>query len=247
MAAVVASLVFVGLQIKQSDEIALVELRDNAAIRNLELNTLRADHADIWQKTCLGDELSSSEKVIASSIYFAYISNNWNAWVRHMTTGYGLAESDYLIDTVAANIHRYPGLKKTAMSYRDWRTNNSELDSMYTPMYQEAIRSRLSELEQLESNPEYDVMRCGHQYGCVQPLLNQYDETGERSCHKDNDKEDCSEYPLDADQLTTTGTFNVRNNQLGNRNRFVATIRAFPIQRSCTCILECLLWFTSSR
>jgi len=39
MVAVVASLVFVGLKIKQSDEIALVELLDNAAIRNLELST----------------------------------------------------------------------------------------------------------------------------------------------------------------------------------------------------------------
>jgi hypothetical protein len=163
MAAVVASLVFVGLQIKQSDEIALVELLDNAAVRNLELSTLRADHADIWQKACLGDELSSSEKVIASSIYFSYISNNWNTWVRQRTTGYGLAESDYLTDAVAANLHRYPGLKKIALSYRDWRTNNSELDTTYTPIYQEAIRSRLAELEQLESNPEYDVMWCGHQ------------------------------------------------------------------------------------
>ena len=163
MAAVVASLVFVGLQIKQSDEIALVELLDNAAIRNLELSTLRADHADIWQKACLGDELSSSEKVIASSIYFAYISNNWNAWVRTRTTGYGLSEPDYLTDTVAANIHRYPGLKMIALSYRDWRTNNSELDTTYTLIYQEAILSRLAELEELELNPEYDVMWCGHQ------------------------------------------------------------------------------------
>jgi hypothetical protein len=114
MAAVVASLVFVGLQIRQSDEIALSELLDNAAARNLELSTLRADHADVWQKACLGDELSSSEKVIASSIYFSYLSNNWNSWVRRKTTGYGLAEPDYLTDAFATNLHRYPGLKKIA-------------------------------------------------------------------------------------------------------------------------------------
>ncbi len=163
MAAVVASLVFVGLQIKQSDEIAMVELLDNAAIRNLELSTLRANHADIWQKACLGDELSSSEKVVASSIYFSFISNNWNAWVRTTVTGYGLAESDYFTDVVAANIHRYPGLEKITLSYRDWRTNNSELDTVYVPIYREAIQIRLAELEQLETNPEYDVMWCGHQ------------------------------------------------------------------------------------
>jgi hypothetical protein len=93
MLAVVASLLFVGLQIRQSDEIAMSELLDNAAIRNLELSTLRADHADIWQKACLGGELSSSERVIASSIYFGYLSSIWNAWVRQRATGYGFAEA----------------------------------------------------------------------------------------------------------------------------------------------------------
>jgi hypothetical protein len=163
MAAVVASLVFVGLQIKQSDEIAMVELLDNAAVRNFELNSLRASHADVWQKTCLGDELSSSERVIASSIYFSFLQNNWNTWIRQRMTGFGLAQNNYLTDIVAANLHRYPGLMKIGLSYRDWRTNLSELDSEYTPIYKEAIRSRLAELQQLETNPEYDVMWCGHQ------------------------------------------------------------------------------------
>ena len=163
MAAVVASLVFVGLQIKQSDEIAMVELLDNSAMRNLELSTLRANHADIWQKACAGDELSPSEKVVASSIYFSFVSNNWNAWARARATGYGLAESKYFTDRVAVNIHRYPGLKKIALSYRDWRTNTSELDTEYMPIFQEAIQNRLAELEQMDTNPEYDVMWCGNQ------------------------------------------------------------------------------------
>jgi hypothetical protein len=111
MAAVVASLLFVGLQIKLSDEIAMVELLDNSAIRNLELSTPRANHADIWQRACAGDELSSSEKVVASGIYFSFVSNNWNAWARARATGYGLAESEYYTDRVAVNIQRYPGLR----------------------------------------------------------------------------------------------------------------------------------------
>ena len=163
MAAVVASLLFVGVQIKQSDKIALSELLDNAAIRNLELSTLRADHADIWQRACLGGELTSTEKVIASSIYFGYLSNNWNVWVRKETTGYGFAETDYLTDSFAANLHRYPGLKTIALSYAEWRVNSSEIDATYLPKYQEAVLSRLAELEELELNPEYDVMWCGHQ------------------------------------------------------------------------------------
>ena len=163
MVAVVASLIFVGLQIKQSDEIAIVELLDSAADRKFQLNTLRASHADVWQKACLGGELSSSERVIASSIYFSFLQDNWNAWLRKSMTGYGSARPEYLTDVVAANLHRYPGIKKISLSYVDWRTNNSDFDTEYTPIYLQAIRTRLAELEQLEANPEYDVMWCGHQ------------------------------------------------------------------------------------
>ena len=163
MAAVVASLVFVGLQIKQSDEIAMVELLDNAANRNLELSALRANHADIWHKACSGEELSPSEKVVASSIYFSFVSNNWNAWVRTRDTGYGVAKPEYFTDRVAVNIYRYPGLREIARSYRDWRTDASELDAEYMPIFQEAIRNRLAELERQGTDVEYDVMWCGNQ------------------------------------------------------------------------------------
>lgn len=163
MAAVVASLIFVGLQLKQSDEIAMVELLDNAADRNLELSALRASYADIWQRACAGDELSPSEKIIASSIYFSFVSNNWNAWARTRATGYGLAKPEYFTDRVAANIYRYPGLREIARSYRDWRTDTSELDAELMPIFQEAIRSRLAELDRQGMKSEYDVMWCGNQ------------------------------------------------------------------------------------
>jgi hypothetical protein len=104
-----------------------------------------------------------STGIVASSICFSFISNNWNAWVRTRATRYGLAESEYFTDRVAANIHRYPGLRKIALSFRDWRTNSSELDIEYMPLFREAIQIRLGEREQLESNLEYDVMCCGNQ------------------------------------------------------------------------------------
>lgn len=163
MVAIVASLVFVGWQIKQSDEIAMVELLDNAAVRNFELSTLRANHADVWQKACLGAELSSAERIIASSIYFSFLQHNWNTWFRQRSTGFGAAQSDYLTDIVAVNLHRYPGLMKIGLSYRDFHTNVGDVNAEYTPIYREAIRSRLAELEQLEAKPPHDVMWCGLQ------------------------------------------------------------------------------------
>lgn len=162
MAAVVASLIFVGMQIKQSDEIAMVELLDNAAFRNFELSALRASHADVWQKACLGEDLSPPEKAIAADTYFSYLQNNWNSWVRLKTTGYGPAEPSYLTDAVAANLHRYPGLRKIAESYEDWKMN-IQFDTAETRVYRDATLARLAELERLEPNAQYDAMWCGHQ------------------------------------------------------------------------------------
>ena len=81
LSAGVASLVFVGLQLKQSDEIALAEVLESAAARGVEERALIAAHADIWQKACLGEELSDPEKLIAGSIYFNFVQNSFEKGV----------------------------------------------------------------------------------------------------------------------------------------------------------------------
>jgi hypothetical protein len=49
IAAIVASLIFVGLQLKQSDEIALAEALENVTAIGIEERGLIAAHADTWQ------------------------------------------------------------------------------------------------------------------------------------------------------------------------------------------------------
>ena len=87
IAAVVASLIFVGLQIKQSDEIALAEVLESVATRAIEERALIAANADTWQKACLGEQLVAQERLIAANIYMNYLQNNYNSWVRFQETG----------------------------------------------------------------------------------------------------------------------------------------------------------------
>jgi hypothetical protein len=161
LAAVVGSLIFVGLQLKQADDIAYAELSDSSVARGIEHRALIADHANTWQKACLGAELTAEEKVIAGTIYFNYVHANYNDWESYERTGVGGISGTQLTDNFAANIHRYPGFWSMVQSYSGWRELGVRTDSELGERYRLAIRERVQELQQLEPNPEADVMWCG--------------------------------------------------------------------------------------
>ena len=64
IAAIVASLIFVGLQLRQSQDIALSELGASRHASRIELNNAISDHADIWARGNAGDELDHADSVV---------------------------------------------------------------------------------------------------------------------------------------------------------------------------------------
>jgi len=120
LAAVVGSLIFVGLQLKQADETALAEMLESSSARTGKHRALIAEHADTWQKACLGSELSEPATVFSGNIYSSYAQSSFNAWELLEETGIGGTSSKYLIDLFAANIHSYPVFRSMALSYTDW-------------------------------------------------------------------------------------------------------------------------------
>jgi hypothetical protein len=162
LAAVVGSLIFVGLQVKQEDDIAFAEVAESTSTRGIQQRALVADHADTWQKACLGSELTAAEKVIAGNIYTNYIQGNYNTWERLELTGIGESFSNrFLTDSFAANIHRYPGFARMARSSSEWDELGVRRDAVLVERYVLALFERLAELKQLEPNPNADVMWCG--------------------------------------------------------------------------------------
>jgi hypothetical protein len=61
IAAIVASLIFVGLQLRQEQRIAVVELNQNSTAINTEYQIAIANIADTWVKANNGEVLSESE------------------------------------------------------------------------------------------------------------------------------------------------------------------------------------------
>jgi len=158
---IMGSLVFVGLQLRQSEEIALSDLGESSITWGIELSSLIADNADVWHRACLGKELSPSEQVIAGNIYWRYSQGNLNSWVRMETTIVGVYDSSFISNAYAANIHRYPGFRKMAESWNDWTSLGLQIDSPLIQRFTEEIVARVGELEKLEPNPNASVMWCG--------------------------------------------------------------------------------------
>jgi hypothetical protein len=161
MVGIVVSLVFVGLQLRQSEAAAQIELSESTATRGVELSTLMTENTDVWLRACAGEELTTQEQAIANHIFFRYFQGNFNSWVRYETTGVGALESSFLVDAFAANIHRYPGFRGILFSWTAWAEKGARVNSPLVARYTEEITRRLSELEQEEPSPNAEITWCG--------------------------------------------------------------------------------------
>jgi hypothetical protein len=68
IAAIVASLVFVGIQMKQSQDIAIGDGFISVMFANIEINDQLNEHADIWIRGSAGEELTETEGFIFNNL-----------------------------------------------------------------------------------------------------------------------------------------------------------------------------------
>jgi hypothetical protein len=158
---IVASLIFVGLQVSQSQRVG----EGQELVGYLELvgnmRTVLIDNADVWHKACAGEELSAGDSTRAAQLYKTYIELSYLASVASRV-GVSQDGDDFLVNRVAANLHRYPGFAKLASEQGQWTEEGERaMDDPNIWAFREAIVVRLAELKKIEPNPDYDVMWCG--------------------------------------------------------------------------------------
>ena len=157
-----ASLVFVGLQVRQTDTIASLEGQEYAVQRHYDMLSLMTEFAEVWQRGCSGEELNTTERVQFAKILAVYQNNNFAGWRRLHLSSYRDGSSDYNINASAANIHRYPGFAATYHALAEWRDlGQDDLGPVYKE-YRRLIAARLEELAESEPEPVYETELCGH-------------------------------------------------------------------------------------
>ena len=120
IAAIVASLIFVGLQMRQAEVIARGEMNASILANRIEMHTAIIEHPDIWERGNKGEELEEDEAAIFSRQVLiindeAYFSVQQSIiWGRSED-----AEADAAI--FAAYLHENPGARRV------WRTREDRL------------------------------------------------------------------------------------------------------------------------
>ena len=161
MLGIMASLVFVGIQLKQTDEIASVEGQDNAVQRHYDMLSLMTEYAAVWQRGCAGEELTATERVQFAKIFNVYGNNNFAGWRRLELSRYRDSNSDYNINVFAANVHRYPGFATAYRSETAWdKTGTGDLGTTFDK-YRRLISARIEELARIEPDPKFGTEWCG--------------------------------------------------------------------------------------
>jgi hypothetical protein len=156
---VIASLIFVGIQVRQTQSIGEGESATSFVEAVAATRGLVAAHSDTWVRGCKGEELSDSERSEFAHLVRAYGQIQYFAW---LATRNGILEMDgaEIIFSVAANIHRYPGFARMIQSIKSWgNLGHYSHDSL--DVWASDIEAKVAELRKTDPHPEYDAALCG--------------------------------------------------------------------------------------
>ncbi len=110
MAAIVASLIFVGLQLRQEQAIAIVDTYGSIVESSQGVLDLVGQHPEIWEKGLLGEELSTPDEIVFSAMVLALVNHHTFMFIRFTRIGPGRPET--LLENFAYALYVFPGLRK---------------------------------------------------------------------------------------------------------------------------------------
>ena len=126
ISAIIASLIFVGLELNQSRDAALSEASASHLSTRVELNNFIGEHAEIWVKGNSGTELSDVEFAIYKKIIENMHWVVWNGW-RHNRRFEVDTNRKIIVADFANFLHRNPGALATWNHYLEDRETARQL------------------------------------------------------------------------------------------------------------------------
>ena len=145
--ALVASLIFVGLQLQQDRSIALL---DSSATRSQNVSNLAdmiANNGDLWMSGLNGDELSDVDQMTFHAMTEAVESNFVSRWSRFQ--GFGGPTLNSPTGDYAFALYTHPGLRRAWHNQLDyWSARDSALGvDGRGRRFREEVSARLTQLD----------------------------------------------------------------------------------------------------
>ena len=146
--AIVASLVFVGLELQQSRNIALTERGVNILLAEIEARRPIYEFPDIWARGNAGEELSRSEAVI-----YRTLIRDINAYAFHRRLSASNVDSQGSVNAASRDMAGFlfenPGARREWESLREMYRKHRQphISGEYRSAFEEAVRADLEVLE----------------------------------------------------------------------------------------------------
>jgi len=160
MVGIMGSLVFVGLQVRQTQSIGEGESAAYFLESTITGKQFMVDNMEVWTRGCSGEELSVIDEAKFAHLYRAYVRASYFAWLAVRKNIVELNPQD-IVYPFAANIHRYPGFARIRASWTEWAIGGHEGSLESGLVFGKAIQDRLAELQRIDPNPQYDIKWCG--------------------------------------------------------------------------------------
>ncbi len=107
--AIVASLVFVGLQMRQEQEIAIVETYGALSEATIDLTIVVGENMGVWQKGLKGEDLSLTEQGVFISLLASVENHYQRMFIRWSRLGPGDPEG--IASEFAYALYLFPGMR----------------------------------------------------------------------------------------------------------------------------------------
>ena len=146
IAAIVGSLIFVGLQVRQDQQIAIAATFSTAIEATSNLATLIEADAETWKKGLDGGELSAADEIKFLAMVAAVEAYQLNMYIRFDRLEIGDPERTYR--NYAYAIYLHPGLRKAFLTRADFQVARDESFGTTSPrLFQPRIASYLDHLD----------------------------------------------------------------------------------------------------
>ncbi len=149
--AVVVSLVFVGLQMRQTQEIALAERGWNNMMAEMESRSAIYEYPDIWAKGNAGETLNPSESVIYTMLIRDFNSLQFYRVSSFLALTGDESAMDVIIGDTSGFLFENPGARREWEALRATfrRYREPHVPGAYSSRFEEQVRAQLARLDEM--------------------------------------------------------------------------------------------------
>ena len=157
---IIASLLFVGFELRLSRSIALNEGFATQNELAIALMSMQSENADVWQRGCLGEELTQEEKVVFGKIFAATVNYRFTLWSR-ANVGLMGASPERWARYVAFDRYQFTGFNEYWIEGLNRRNPDRELSTEAMGPWQADIERVYEEYVSSNTPKDLDVSYCG--------------------------------------------------------------------------------------